>query len=283
MRNRSFRGYLRTASSAPPVALYKTIEDKPKSITVYGSSGGVGDSVDSVYKIPVILSGINSFNADALNNISGISVSGGNITLTLGNTSYVDVTGQYNNNVLINHLKPNTVYSIKYSFTPVSGTIGSSTARIAILNGTTTKKIFYAFQPSDLGDTVTYFGTFTTPENLSEWSRLIMYGTKNGVSVFSDLRIAEGTYTTNTMPDYEPYIPSKTINLYTPQQLGAGSSISLNGEKVTLSASGTDTDITAIQDMTQDMTIPEANEIRITADTQVMPSRIDIEYYSKEP
>lgn len=99
--------------------------------------------------------------------------------------------------------------------------------------------------------------------------------------------VVMGRYTAETMPPYEPYrykIPilagNKTINLYSDVQLGTGDSLTVDPEAET--AVRGNTDISALQDWTQDMTLPAANELSVTAGTEVEPGSIEVEYWSKE-
>lgn len=82
-------------------------------------------------------------------------------------------------------------------------------------------------------------------------------------------------------------IPNKTINLYSDAALNEGDYLTVDPKHKTATRgenTGTDTwtttDVSSLQDFEQDWKIPKAEELTVSADTEVEPSSMEIAYYS---
>lgn len=171
-----------------------------------------------------------------------IKVSGQNI-IDMSDTSYdfdepvsMWASTVFNFTKVKKYFKPSTTYTIsydvectsvpehtdyfddRYGFFLYSGVSGYSSI------------IMYQYGYLSVGDKNSYILTFTTPANLYDDNsnyRILGYSNyyKNGdVSVastmkFSNIQIVEGSYTSQTMPSYEPYVVPRTTNIYLDEPL----------------------------------------------------------------
>ena len=152
---------------------------------------------------------------------------------------------------------PNTRYKLTWE---VSGDLG----RIGIFNNGS-YATGYGTYPWNSSKTC----TFTTTSDASYITIRFGVASKGGTATYSKIQL-------NTEAAYEPYGATIYDTL----------TVTDNAAVLSLKAAGgsdvSDTDITAIQDFTQDMAIPKADEVSVSAGTAVEPGKIEVDYYSRE-
>lgn len=119
----------------------------------------------------------------------GVIVEGNSITIA----NLASVSISLKKSKLWQHLKPNTRYTINYKQTIVDGTTSSTTGYIALLPLGTAASYNFCFTGVPK--------TTTSPEDLSEFNYLTIYGGKNCTVTFSDIVIREY----DGLNEYEPY------------------------------------------------------------------------------
>ena len=121
------------------------------------------------YDIPIIVRGKNLFNINDYRNKQNVSIVGNKITIS--NMNYVSVA----NPGILKFLKPNTKYTISAKqWSLDSGTTSNTTFRVAVYKGSDSSKLHY----------FTYGGNATkaTPSDISEYTHMAIYSTKDGVT-----------------------------------------------------------------------------------------------------
>ena len=149
------------------------------------------------YDIPIIVRGKNLFNINDYRNKQNVSIVGNKITIS--NMNYVSVA----NPSILKFLKPNTKYTISAKqWSLDSGTTSNTTFRVAVYKGNDASKLHY----------FTYGGNATkaTPSDISGYTHMAIYSTKDGVISIEDLQIEEASSKT----EYEPYHEPITTHIY---------------------------------------------------------------------
>ena len=128
-----------------------------------------------------------------------------NSDITIGDDSLSVVSGYQ---VIVNFkpydLKPNTTYTLKYHLSrtqAVSNVQGRF--RFAKDDGATAISVIDYSDATSLEKDL--IGTFTTPSDIREYRKLWLYSGSSATTSFQNIQLVEGTYTLQTMPDYESY------------------------------------------------------------------------------
>lgn len=128
-----------------------------------------------------------------------------NYDVTIGDDSLTVVSGYQ---IIVNFkpydLKPNTTYTLKYHLSrtqAVSNVQGRF--RFAKDDGSTSIAVINSSDASSLE--MDLLGTFTTPSDIREYRKLWLYSGSSATTKFENIQLVEGTYTLQTMPDYESY------------------------------------------------------------------------------
>ena len=230
--------------SGSEIKLTDHLENKPIiSCKIYGTEAGVGDLVSSgeyagKYKIAIAVRGKNLFNVNDFSNISNVTINGNKITIT--NKDYVNASDAG----ILKRLKSGKTYSGLTKHTLISGTSSSSTGRVALVSTSGASNIYFGSGGN--------FTNKTMPDNLSDYSRLYLFATRNGVVTFEDIQIEEGTIYT----DYEPYRYPVIREIYLDAPLGENESVSIDGLSTIASSVNT-----------------------INVETENAPSKIEVRYY----
>ena len=315
---------LTTITGIPPLTLNNSTGENLVGYKVYGDSiqngtpsssnpveiESVGDLItDSQdehygkYKIPIKVEKPNIFDLASMtftdiNHIIDYTKDSNSITFidtTLyNNYMYTDYTG---------FLKPNTTYTVSAKVTKIinqeSGTSAGSMEGALWLQANSSwdsgNKIAIVGKSVTYGEIIT---TFTTPADMSRY-QYIVTRTAGGFSYkFENIMFVEGTYTSETMPDYEPYIAPRTANIYLNEPLrkigNYGDYIDFETQKIyrnvvvdddtgTLpidqSYHGT-VDTTGTTVTLPDILLNKGTNI-IEVDTTITPSNMEVKYYAK--
>lgn len=246
-------GVLKTASGYP-LTLKKTLAKPMESVTVYGNTGGVGERINLFN--PADTSGWGKNLED-----DGTEVSTGNIA--------------YSGLIAV---QPDTLYT----FTAHTG-------------GVQMYQRVHAYDEN--GNWIKMLTRITALANRTVTNVARTTASTRFVRVtiqrqYTNIMVLEGSYSPTTIPRYMSYsthqIPillsdgteNKTINLYSDAALGANDSLTVNPK--TQTAMRGSTNVKALQDWTQDFTIPKADEVTVTAGTTVQPEKLGVGYMSKD-
>ena len=136
------------------------------------------------------------FDINDFRNKQNVSIVGNKITIS--NMNYVSVA----NPSILKFLKPNTKYTISAKqWSLDSGTTSNTTFRVAVYNSDGSKLHYF-----------TYGGNATkaTPSDISGYTHMAIYSTKDGVISIEDLQIEEDS----SITEYEPYHEPITTHIY---------------------------------------------------------------------
>ena len=246
MKSQTMKSVIRTVSGYP-LTLTDCAEGNLLDYVIYGNNNGVGDNT-------INLCDISNWNfiASASNYIKSVD---GKLYVRGGP---VNINSSINIVQFFKSLKPNTTYTLLCDVP--SGATGISQIR-AFVNDTIVFRIYPA----------SGVGVFTTPnqETLDGITKMYIYGGYTDADYVENFMVVEGSYTSSTRPEYEPYgykIPlivtnngtSTTINIYLDEPLEITDSIDY-------SESGTDVPISAGTNV-------------ITVGTSVEPSNMKATY-----
>lgn len=137
------------------------------------------------------------------------------------------------------------------------------------------QKIYYGSGESVLGQRRLYTWTLSPTEDLEAF--VIRLINNRWAIEINTLQIEIGEKST----DWEPYQSSQYFDMYMPKQIGADelATISFNTGKATLVSGSETTDISNLQDWSK---IPKLKNTNIiTAKAEIMPSDMEITYYSR--
>lgn len=243
---------LETVSGPPPLLINRALPRKPEIITIYGNTvngHGVGDRT------------VNLFDTSWITSSSQISHVGNDLILT-GYVCQTNITMSLFCSLL--GLSEGDIITISRMYTNAGS--GVATGRIIFGDDPASQALIRE------GRTIK---TWTVPSGaLTSDKPLIMYGNTGGTPfTIYDFIIVKGSYTSATMPPYEPYgyktpctvisaelDERRTSNLYTHQQIHSGEILSAGVEALPTLFKGTNT---------------------ISIDTAVPPSGMSISYYRR--
>ena len=251
--------HLRTAAGYP-LTLTKTLARPPESVTVHGNTGGVGDydSTKQAYKIPILLQGRNLFDKDSVTFTEGYLIDeNGDIKRGsgIGYTSIIEL--------------PPGDCTMSNILQDVESRNGTLRIHEYDANGIWIKQVVVVSTNQDKA-VKTNFTTSTGKIRISIPHK------PNKSPSFAMTMLVEGT----TEIAYEPYI-NKTINIYCDSSLPT-SILKITVEPKEEKAYRGRSNLSGLQDWDQDWQIPKADELTVTAGTEVKPEIMEIAYWSSE-
>lgn len=180
-RHERFKGVRYTKEEQNPLKLEKCIKSNAVAYKIYGNS---------IQK----RNGKNLFNINDFQGVDGVEIDDNSITIA--NKTHVSCSGVG----ILNRLKPNTKYYCSFGEQSIlAGEQTTTTYRIALL--------------PDIGSPIylkyTGSGSFTTPNDLSQFKHLTIYCGANTTIKISDIQVEEGS----TKTSYEPYQAMSTPEL----------------------------------------------------------------------
>ena len=268
MRGVNFRGYIKTASGYP-ITLNDCIAGKPLNVSVSGNTGGVGDKTVNLFDISQ-LSGSNITVED-----DKVYMKAYANTTNITPEMFLAMTG----------LKAGDKFTTNRQFENVDGVpTQSATGKICFLNksgGT-----FYINNA-----TVTQR---TIPDDFTNdnYHKMYIYGISNHPTIMSQIQVVSGSYTSATLPEYEPYdgpgeykIPvvfgehSFLINLDEPLNETDEIRLDIKNQSAMLIQGETITDVSGQIKWDNIPDLPDGTAL-IKTDTTVEPSEMSITYYA---
>ncbi len=286
---------IRTVTGVPPITLTDCDgADSLVSLEIEGNSVQSGTPAPDT-PIEVMSVGEKTVN---LFDVSQLPVSGngcsrnGNViisttysaAMSMSPAKFLQITG----------LQEGDYYSVKVKRTLVGGVMSAASGRIGFVNSKTGYSAVYLVNSSSNPSTNTFYtGRIPTGfNNQNYYPYLYFYGANSasqGVQElqFSEIMIVKGTYTSGTMPEYEPYgykLPvtvtagqeSETTDIYIGNTaLAAGETVVIDAEAETIMRGNTD--ITALS-----RSLPHLYDgtTVIDVDTTVKPSSVTARYYA---
>lgn len=219
MQNKRFHGYLRTATGNP-LTITDCMRNGLVSLDIYGNSvqdgtptpdapveiQAVGDFRDGKYTIPIAIAGNNLFDLSYVKKPDNwINDNGGRwvIPLKLEAGKVYTVCGENlttdTSRAAVRFVKRNGAGSYVHILELLTNTVTSCRKSFASFTANGTEHI-YIYSPNN-------------------W----IHSQSSLNTVFNDfvtgIQIVEGSYTTETMPDYEPYIEPYKFNIYIDEPL----------------------------------------------------------------
>ena len=194
------RDFIPCKNSSNVIGMYDTVND------VFYRNAGTGNFVAGA-EMPNVNNPleIESVGTHTNNYFDTKKVSRYNYDVTIGDDSLTVVSGYQ---IIVNFkpydLKPNTTYTLKYHLSrtqAVSNVQGRF--RFAKDDGSTSIAVINNSDASSLE--LDLIGTFTTPSDIREYRKLWLYSGSSATTKFENIQLVEGTYTLQTMPDYESY------------------------------------------------------------------------------
>lgn len=254
---------LTTISGTLPITLLHTLPRKPDSITLYGNTVGVigvGDKTANIWRteygssntktVPVnygqtyTMSFIPDFPPDATGGNRHSLILYDENMVQIGQTSYPWWNGKDTNGVL---------QIVKF-------TITNAAVRYAR----------YTLNATRMAYVMLTEGNYNASTNCL------------GIAAYPLISATDGYLQQYEQPDVYKItlcLGSNNINIFTDTQLYENDTITITGD--TWRTMRGNTDITSLQNTTQDLTLPKASYVTVTTGTEILPAHISISYYSK--
>lgn len=178
-----------------PLTLDKAVGNPLRDYKIYGSADGVGDRSKNLFNVAEFTDTSRYSSSTIAKNVL---VDGNKITIS--NTSAVQIRSD-----IFQFLKPNVAYSISAkSYTLEEGEKGSTTFRIALTSSKGASNFYLTYGTNAKARVL--------PEDLSDYDRLCLFGSTNGVISFDSIQIEESSIITEYEPYYDGYRIPITVN-----------------------------------------------------------------------